>query len=80
MVIDLRGEKALKVGGVDMSLFGRVFNLFDTRFFNGAVFDSTGSPYYSALPGPGRGGARATRSRFYPPRRIEVGFRLGSEL
>ena len=30
----------------------RVFNLFDTRFFNGAVFASTGSPYYSRYPSP----------------------------
>jgi hypothetical protein len=26
------------------------FNLFDTRYYNGFVFDSTGSPYYSRFP------------------------------
>ncbi len=35
VVIDLRGEKYLKAGRVNVSLFGRVFNLLDTRFFNG---------------------------------------------
>ena len=44
-----------------VSLFGRVFNLFDTRFFNGIVFDSTGSPYYSRFPGAGRGARWPTR-------------------
>ena len=37
----------MKMQGLQMSLFARVFNLFDTRYFNGAVFSSTGSPYYT---------------------------------
>lgn len=76
-VVDLRAEKRLPYQAARLDLFGRVFNALDTRFFNNGVFASTGSPYYSrfsvsdeaSLQDPGR---------FYPPRRIEVGIRLGS--
>src|SRR5262249_5836075 len=43
LVIDLRGERYLRWGSQNLSLFGRVFNLFDADFNNGFVFASTGS-------------------------------------
>jgi outer membrane receptor protein involved in Fe transport len=79
MVVDLRGAKLVRAGGMDMSLFGKVYNLFDTRFFNGAVFGSTGSPYYTRFPAQDVM-ALKDPSRYYSPRRIEVGFRVGSQL
>ena len=57
------------------SVFLRVFNLFDTRYFNGSVFTSTGSPYYSRFPAVGSDHL-ADPTRFYPPRRIEIGLTL----
>jgi len=78
-VVDLRAERYLGLSGLEMSLFGRVFNLFDTRYFNGAVFSSTGSPYYTRFSAQDEVALRDP-TRFYPPRRIEIGFRLGSEL
>jgi hypothetical protein len=80
VLLDLRGERAAGDWfGTRVGLFGRVLNVLDTRYFNGPVFASTGSPYYSRFPEPDRG-ALADPTRFYPPRRIEVGLRLGSEL
>jgi outer membrane receptor protein involved in Fe transport len=72
MVVDLRGEKNLFSGRNGLTLFGRVFNVFDTRYFNGSVFATTGSPYYSRFPGPD---ARqlADPTRYFGPRRIELG-------
>ncbi|HYM80390.1 MAG TPA: TonB-dependent receptor, partial [Candidatus Limnocylindria bacterium] len=70
--VDLRAEKDLRLGGRTGSLFGRVLNVFDTRFFNGFVFGSTGSPYYSRFPEPD-GVLLADPSRFFGPRRIELG-------
>jgi hypothetical protein len=55
----------------------RAFNVFDTRYFNGAVFNSTGSPYYSRFP-TADAVALEDPTRFYPPRRLEVGIRFGS--
>lgn len=79
MLVDLRGERYMKMQGLQMSLFARVFNLFDTRYFNGAVFSSTGSPYYTRFAAQDAV-ALADPTRFYPPRRIEIGVRLGSQL
>jgi len=74
-VIDLRGEwHVRRVRG--LSFFGRVFNLTDARYFNGPVFASTGSPYYSRFPTTDAA-ALEDPTRFYPPRRIEVGIALG---
>jgi hypothetical protein len=73
--VDLRAEKFVRVGSAWMSLFGRVFNLFDTRYFNTFVFNSTGSPYYShgldytTLADP---------TRYFGPRRIELGITVDS--
>ncbi|HET7224209.1 MAG TPA: TonB-dependent receptor, partial [Candidatus Eisenbacteria bacterium] len=70
-VLDVRGERQLRLGSASLSVFGRVFNAFDARFFNGFVFASTGSPDYSR---PGSDLAvLADPSRYFAPRRIEVG-------
>jgi len=74
-LVDLRGEHNLRFAGNRASLFARVFNLFDTRFFNGFVFDSSGSPYYSVYP-PADAAMLADPTRFYPARRIEVGLTM----
>jgi outer membrane receptor protein involved in Fe transport len=76
LLIDLRAEKSLGFSGVRPSIFLRVFNLFDARYFNGAVFNSTGSPFYSRFPGSADQIALADPSRFYTPRRIELGIRF----
>jgi outer membrane receptor protein involved in Fe transport len=77
-VVDLRLEKQLRRLGRSSSLFARVFNLTDTRYSNGLVFASTGSPYYSRFP-EADAVTLADPTRFYAPRRIEIGLRLGSE-
>ena len=74
ILVDLRASKTLGSKG-RFNLFTRVFNLFDTRFFNGFVFDSTGSPDYSRFPEPDRV-ALANPARFFPPRRIEFGLQI----
>jgi hypothetical protein len=74
-LLDLRGERPLRLAGLGATVFARVFNVLDTRYFNGFVFNSSGSPYYSryeaadvvTLNDP---------TRFYPPRRIEIGIGL----
>ena len=77
ILFDARAER--QVGwGTGVKVFARAFNLFDTRFFNGMVFDSSGSPDYSRFPERDEI-ALADPLRFYPPRRIEVGLRFGSE-
>jgi outer membrane receptor protein involved in Fe transport len=73
-VLDLRAEKTLRAGGAPLRAFLRVFNLFDARFFNGAVFATTGSPYYSTNPNDEL--ALGNPSLFYAPRRIELGLSL----
>ncbi len=80
MVLDLRGEKSLGISHPDVSMFGRVFNVFDARYFNGPVYSSTGSPYYSRFPVTDAV-ALGDPTRYYAPRRFEVGlsFRPGSE-
>jgi len=76
-LVDLRGERPISFGGVSADAFLRIFNLFDTRSFNGFVFNSTGSPYYSRFPITDAA-ILGDASRFYPPRRIEIGIRLGT--
>jgi len=72
-LVDVRAEKGIGGFGLKANLFARVFNLFDERFFNGFVFSTTGSPYYS------RGLVLVEDPlRYYPPRRIEVGIQLGN--
>ena len=73
--LDLRAERNIDLGGLSSLLFLRVFNVFDTRFFNGDVFPTTGSPYYSRNP-EGNRVALLDPFRFHPPRRIELGLRF----
>jgi outer membrane receptor protein involved in Fe transport len=75
LIVDLRAEKSLPLGGMPMSLFARVFNLMDTRFANGSVYATTGSPYYSRFPETDRAELN-NPTRYYAPRRIEVGLNL----
>jgi hypothetical protein len=77
-MVDLRMEKQLGSRLRHAALFARVFNLTDAKFFNGSVFSSTGSPYYSRFP-EADAVALADPTRFYAPRRIELGVRLGGE-
>jgi outer membrane receptor protein involved in Fe transport len=74
-VLDLRGEKSIRLGGAPIRAFARVFNVFDTRFFNGSVFATTGSPYYTLFPDTEQF-ALSNPSLFYAPRRIEIGLNL----
>jgi hypothetical protein len=78
MLVDLRGEVPVKAAGPRMSVFGRVFNVFDSNYFNGDVFSSTGSPYYSRFPEADEA-ALVDPTRLYAPRQIELGLRLGAE-
>jgi outer membrane receptor protein involved in Fe transport len=73
--LDLRAEQGLALGDFNLGLFGRVFNVLDTRFFNGRVFDSTGSPYYSRFVNADRY-PLADPSGLYAPRRIEIGVKV----
>ncbi|MFB3910186.1 MAG: TonB-dependent receptor domain-containing protein [Candidatus Eisenbacteria bacterium] len=75
MTVDLRAERSFTFSNMDVGLFGRVFNLFDTRYWNGPVFGSTGSPYYSRFPEADKV-QLADPTRFFAPRRIEIGLRL----
>ena len=77
VLVDLRGEKTLRVRGAGASLFARVFNAFDSRFFNGFVFDNSGSPDYSRYPGTDRA-QLGNPTRYYGPRRIEIGLTLNA--
>jgi len=71
VMIDLRGERTL-ARSRNLRCFARVFNLLDTRSFNGFVFDDTGSPDYTRTPST-RLAQLADPTRFQAPRRIEVG-------
>jgi len=74
--LDMRAEKNLRWGRAPVSVFARVFNVFDQRFVNGPVFATTGSPYYSRfatdLP------EIEDPTRYFAPRRIELGITLAS--
>ena len=78
VLLDLRAERSLGDRfGRTVHLFGRAFNVLDTRYFNGSVFADTGSPYYSRDP-VGDAVELANPTRFQAPRRIEIGLRLGT--
>ena len=79
LLIDLRAEKFFEIAGLNMSLFARAFNVLDTRFVNGFVFTNTGSPDYSLTPVADQV-TLANPNRYFPPRRIELGFSLNSGL
>ena len=73
--LDFRGEKFFMLGAVRMSVFVRGFNLFDSRYSNGFVFSTTGSPYYSLTPTTDAA-TLIDPSRFAAPRRLEIGLGL----
>jgi outer membrane receptor protein involved in Fe transport len=75
LLIDLRTEQSMEWQGMSLGLFGRVFNLLDTRFFNGMVFSSTGSPDYSRFTETDKN-ALVDPLRYYAPRRIEIGLKF----
>ncbi len=77
VLVDLRGEKFFETGGLQFSIFGRVFNLLNTSFVNGFVFSNTGSPDYSLNPSVNLSQLKDP-SRFYEPRRIEIGISFRS--
>ena len=78
LLVDLRAEKFIALGGIDMSLFLRVFNLFDATYFNGSVFANTGSPDYGLFPLAQDKNQLADPTRYYSPRRIELGLSMNS--
>jgi outer membrane receptor protein involved in Fe transport len=78
-LVDLRAEKYFHLAGWEMSVFARVFNLFDATYFNGFVFGSTGTPDYSTTPNTDRT-TLADPTRFYAPRRVEVGITMNPNL
>ncbi|MGH7494577.1 MAG: TonB-dependent receptor, partial [bacterium] len=87
VLVDVRAEKFFRLANLNMSVFGRAFNLLDTKFATGTVFghtygfvfSDTGSPDYSLTPNANRA-TLADPHRYYPPRRIEVGFSINSSL
>ena len=74
--VDLRAEKFFDIGIVDLSVFLRVFNLFNQDFDNGAVFSDTGKPATSLTL---LYGEPLDPNRFAAPRRIEFGFSFRSK-
>ncbi len=76
-LVDLRAEKNLKAGDLAITVFSRVFNAMDTRFVNGFVFGNSGSPDYSRYPSADRA-QLADPTRFYGPRRIELGMTVSA--
>lgn len=76
--LDMRGERHVKLAGRDCSVFARGFNLFDTRYNNGFVFANSGSPYYSRTPTSDQN-ALEDPTRFFAPRRLELGITLSAE-
>ncbi len=75
IVVDVRASRSLKLFGIGSSAFARIFNLGDTRAFNGFVFANSGSPYYSRFP-VRDAATLADPTRYYGPRRIELGLSL----
>jgi hypothetical protein len=75
--VDLRGDHRLSTFGHGSRLFARVFNVFDTRFNNGFVFATSGDPYYSRFPVADQA-SLADPTRFYGPRRLELGLTLNA--
>ncbi len=74
---DLRAEKYFTFKFLQMRIYLRVLNIFDTRFVNGFVFSDTGSPDYSLDP-IGQQAVLADPGRYFPPRRVELGLTFSS--
>jgi outer membrane receptor protein involved in Fe transport len=81
VTVDFRGEKQLDLYGIAMSAFIRVFNVFNTSFFNGEVFSATGSPDYVSSPTSADRVRLMDPNRYFAPRKIEIGISVhGSSL
>ncbi|HAP35821.1 MAG TPA: hypothetical protein DCQ28_07725 [Bacteroidetes bacterium] len=81
VTVDFRGEKQLDLYGIAMSAFIRVFNVFNTSFFNGEVFSATGSPDYVSSPTSADRVRLMDPNRYFTPRKIEIGISVrGSSL
>ena len=76
-LLDLRAEKYFELDFLNLSVFLRMFNVLNTTFVNGFVFNSTGSPDYTLNSASNRA-ALYDPSRYYQPRRIEFGISLRS--
>jgi outer membrane receptor protein involved in Fe transport len=76
-LLDLRAEKYFDLDFINLSVFLRMFNVLNSTFVNGFVFNSTGSPDYTLNPASNRA-ALYDPSRYYQPRRIEFGISLRS--
>lgn len=74
VVVDLRAEKAITFASLSSTAFVRVFNVFDSYYQNGAVYNDTGSPFYTLNP---ERQLNPDPRRFAEPRRIEIGVSLG---
>ena len=79
LLVDFRAEKFFQLGGLNLTGFMRVFNVFDEHFVNGFVFSDTGSPYYSLTPEAQRAQLN-NPTRFHEPRRIELGISFSGSL
>ena len=64
-------------GRVPLTVFARVFNVFDQRFFNGSVFADDREPVLLAVLRP-TSRIIDDPTRYFAPRRIEVGLTLAS--
>ena len=74
-IMDLRSEKNLARLSKSFTAFATVNNLFDSRFWNGTVFDNSGSPYYSSVNDYTHQNQLADPTRYFGPRRILIGLR-----
>ncbi|MCU0453825.1 MAG: TonB-dependent receptor [Bacteroidetes bacterium] len=72
VTVDVRAEKNFTFSGVRLTVFARAFNVFGEHTVNGFVFGDTGSPDYS-LNRTGNAALLTDPSRFYQPRRVELG-------
>jgi outer membrane receptor protein involved in Fe transport len=80
VLVDVRAEKYFTLGGANMSVFVRVFNVLDARYFNGDVFANTGSPDYGLFPLSQDRNTLADPTRYYAPRKIELGVSMNTSL
>jgi outer membrane receptor protein involved in Fe transport len=78
LLVDFRAEKYFTLASESMSLFLRVFNVLDSRYFNGFVFANTGSPDYGLFPLSQDRNKLADPTRYYAPRRVEIGVSINS--
>jgi outer membrane receptor protein involved in Fe transport len=77
--VDLRAEKSFSVDFLQLNAFLRVFNLFNTTYFNGSVFSTTGSPDYSLTAVTDRN-SLGNPLRYFAPRKIELGISFSPAL